>query len=71
MLGRFLLQLQVQIKTSLEVMNMNATYKVRSQHIDDFQKRNSIVIKKIYITHAPLGSIFFKIHYKTLNYLLN
>ena len=36
-LGRFLLQLQVQMKTSLEVINMNATY-VRSQHIVDFQR---------------------------------
>jgi len=36
MLGRYLLQLQVQMKTSLEVMNMNATYEIRSQHIVDF-----------------------------------
>jgi len=41
MLVRFLLQLQVQIKTSFEVMNTNATYEVRSQHIVDFQ-RNAI-----------------------------
>jgi len=38
MLGRFLLQLQVQMKASLEVMNMNATYEIRLQHIVDFQK---------------------------------
>jgi len=37
-LGRFLLQLQVKMKTSLKVMNMNATYEVRSQHIVDFQR---------------------------------
>jgi len=36
MLVRFLLQLQM--KTSLEVINMNATYEVRSQHIVDFQR---------------------------------
>jgi len=41
MLGILLLQLQVQMKISLEVMNMNATYEVRSQHIVDFQ-RNAI-----------------------------
>jgi len=28
------------MKTSLEVMNMHATYEVRSQHIVDFHKRN-------------------------------
>jgi len=39
MVGRFLLQ--DQMKTSLEVINMNATYKVISQHIVDFQ-RNAI-----------------------------
>ena len=39
--SRFLLQLQVQMKTSLEAMNMNATYEIRSQHIVDFQ-RNAI-----------------------------
>ena len=43
-LGRFLLQLQM--KTSLEVMNMNATYEIRSQHIVDLKKRNSIVIRR-------------------------
>ena len=41
--SRFLLQLQVQMKTSLDVMNMNhlVTYvsnEVRSQHIVDFQR---------------------------------
>ena len=41
MLGILLLQLQVQMKISLEVMNMNATYEVRYQHIVDFQ-RNAI-----------------------------
>ena len=44
MLGRFLLQLQVQMKTSLEVMNMNATYEIRSQHIVDFQKKVTIKV---------------------------
>ena len=34
----FLLQLQVQMKTSLEVMNMNTTYEVRSEHSVDFQR---------------------------------
>jgi len=37
-LGRFLIQLQVQMKTSLEVMYMNATYEVRSQFIVDYQR---------------------------------
>ena len=47
MLGRFLLQLQVQMKTSLEIMNMNATYEIRSQHTVDFQnKAISIVIRR-------------------------
>jgi len=41
MLGRFLLQLEVQMKTGVEVMNMNDTYEVKSQHIVDFQ-RNAI-----------------------------
>ena len=44
MLGRFQLQLQVQMKTSLEVINMNATYEIRSQHIVEFQ-RNAISLK--------------------------
>jgi len=51
------------MKTSLEVMNMNATYEVRSQHIVDFH-RNAI-------TRKLRGRIFIKIHYKTLKYLLN
>jgi len=41
------------MKTSLEVMNMNATYEVRSQHIVDFQ-RNAIAIRRsiLSITHT-------------------
>jgi len=53
MLGRFLLQ--VQMKTSLEVMNMNAIYEDRSHcilHIHFYRR------------------IFVKIHYKTLKYVL-
>jgi len=46
---------------------MNATYEVRSQHFVDFH-RNAI-------THKLLGRTFikihYKIHYKTLKYLLN
>ena len=60
-LGRFLLQLRVQMKTSLEVMTMNATYEVRTRHIVDFH-RNAI-------THKLLGRIFIKIHDNTLKYL--
>jgi len=73
MLGIFLLQLQVQMKTSLEVMNfnMNATYEIRSQHIVDIQKTQFYCNKKIYVIHTLFGRIFFKIHYKTLKYLLN
>ena len=46
MLGRFLLYLK--LKTSLEVMNMNATYEVRSHHIVVrlSKKRNSIAIRR-------------------------
>jgi len=63
-LGRFLLPLlKVQMNTSCEVLNINATYKVRSQHIVDFH-RNAI-------TQILLGRIFIKIHYKALKYLLN
>ena len=43
-LGGFLLQLQVQMKTRLEVMNMHSTYEVRSRHIVDFQ-RNAIPLQ--------------------------
>ena len=65
MLSRF------QMNTSLEVMNMNATYEITSKHIVDFQKTQFHGNKKIYIIHTLLGRIFFKIHYKTLKYLLN
>ena len=64
MLGRFLLQLQM--KTSLEVMNMNATYFVKSQHSHCWflKKRNAIVIRRsiLSITHKLIGRIFIKIH---------
>jgi len=55
------------MKTSLEAMNMNATYEVRSQHIVDFQTQFHCN-EKIYITHTLLGRIFIKIHYKALKY---
>jgi len=45
MLERFLVQHQVQMKTILEVMNMNATYKVSSQQLS--KKQNSIAIRSI------------------------
>ena len=60
------------MKTILEVMNMNATYEVRSQHSVDFQ-RSVIVIRRsiLSIAHKLIGRMFIIIHYKTLKSLLN
>ena len=50
------------MKTSLEVMNMDATYEIRSQHIVDFKKTQFHCNKMIYIIHTLLGRTVIKIH---------